>query len=292
MSDWNGNGFGGNSWSGGYNSQEAADDRVDWDLTGEVPAGGRLPAGVYDVILSEFQHYNNNKTKGLKFIYTVQDGDCKGMKYFDTIVTEGTEGGVRYGRRKAKAVAVAVKHPDPGHISRIGDLMNKPFRIAVRTKEDEQYGQQPEVYDWMPAGPNQAQAPAQGAPQVQASWGGAPGNGGGAIREGFQPPSQPPQYQNQPQYQGASPQGPPPQNQPQYQGQPPQYQGPPQGQAPQYQGQPPQSQPQYQEAPPAQQSAQAPPQGQDQPPAQEAQPRTPPPLRDNQAAASGPWPEQ
>jgi hypothetical protein len=169
-----------------------------FDATTVEPDAGMspIPAGTYlaQIIESNIKPTKNGTGHYLQATWKVLDGQYKGRLIFDRInVKNASQAAEQIGQKQLSALCHAVG------VLRLQDsiqLHNRPARVRVVVREDEQYGDGNEVKGYEPAGvqgmPAAAPQPAPFAPQPAFAQPAQP------AAPAFRQPAQPAPFAQQP----------------------------------------------------------------------------------------------
>ena len=105
-----------------------------------------IPAGEYIAIIENSDYTPNKKGSGqyLKLTYQIIDGPLKGRKLFENLNIENANNQAQEIARKSLnsiALAVGIKTV----IRDSTELHNKPLKIDVKVKENDEYGKQNQI---------------------------------------------------------------------------------------------------------------------------------------------------
>ena len=104
-----------------------------------------------------------NRDYRLKITWEITDGPYAGRKVFDSIMLSGSPEAVKVGESKLKAMAIAVGHPNPDHVSDSEELHGRECKIVVTIKPDKNKNPKNEISSWRKL---DASAPGQTSPNT------------------------------------------------------------------------------------------------------------------------------
>jgi hypothetical protein len=129
---------------------------LDFDSSTVAPAAANdpLPAGTYNVIAieSEVKALKSGNGKGIALTFQVVDGQFAKRRIWTNInYQHSNPTAQQIGQQQLSAIMHAV-----GIVGKLGDtsrLHNKPLKVKVRIKKDDQYGDKNEITAYEAAGP-------------------------------------------------------------------------------------------------------------------------------------------